>query len=306
MTKNNYSEFSKGFNSQKSLLYSALETEVQKLDIPLGEVTKSITSTATNSLYQPEYLGRKEFMNSYKEGRLKHEISLAKGNLTEVTRNIYDVQDPTRVNVLRKNVNENVSKFGLWQYVDEKRPWKDNIALEDNVSGTLVPERQVASALSSGLAEYQNLLHPKVYGEVQQKIDQYAPDIAKSVADLVPTRESTIDYLVKQTKDMTWDESIAHVEKLAVEEAMTNAHQDKKKAAEYLGNSVKTLNRKLAKFDLGETRSTQSKPDLATSDMPRLRAVIDEKQNKPDKMNPKPASRAEYFNEVAEGYDLAA
>ena len=244
-------------------LYTAARTKLRATLSPttptLDSVTDGLARDLSNQLAQTVPYGtRKEMINLYQKARLTKEITDTKGNIAEITRNLY----PSTTGDARHSVYRAAKKFDLMDYIDHKRPEVQK-PLQPTYDSA-IKSQTIESTLQSSLANYKDDLHPIRYSELSTKIAVYAPELAKDLSGYVPTKENLINDLVEKTQGMSWKESVQYIEKAVIISAMQNAGFDKKKAADYLKDPVDKLNRRIRqlgiKDDIEAAKKEQASP----------------------------------------------
>ncbi len=268
--------------SLKDRLYHAAEKEVAKIAPPLYEVQQKIARDISDAVYSSslDYGSRSEIMGSFEQAYLRQKVVDVKGNLTEVVRQAYGADDPAKVNNLRRNVYR---KLDLG-FVDSQRPWKPEPKQQLGYSSPVSADT-IESAVMSSLDNYREVLHPSVYKSVSEKISQCSTDIADTLGHYVPTKENLVKGWVASTKDMTLPDAMKRVESEIIYSALEAADFNKERAAKYLGDSLRTLNRRIKGLGLKKEIEKKKDPEpvnlqSSKDDIDRLKEIMLERESK--------------------------
>jgi|GEM_PF-4495975 len=264
-----------------------------ELQIPLKEVSQRLARELSDTAYQScadsEFPTRKQAIWYFEENFMKRELRRVKGNITQYVRDAFGADDEKELNNLRRNVYRKIERYGLGELIDNARPWRQT-PLEERVADihTISPER-VASSMIAALSEYKGTLHPDIYENLASKINEKSYLISRKISDYLPTPARKLDRLITQTEGIrSYKEAKSVFEREVVYGALEAADFDKKKAAKYLGDSLRTLNRKIEELGIGtkkkEDPKTAAKPDIKTDEKVQL-------------------SETERFNELVKEYN---
>lgn len=229
-------------------------------DVSYG-MAQSLTDTIYSAAGQQQFPSRREALDYFDRNFLNREITRVKGNITQYVRDAFDLDDPLEINKKRRNIYRKIGKHGLGEAVDAARPWKQTSQdeLEDRLyKGPSLGAEQVESTLTSTLAGYRDKLHPQLYDTLSDRIKESSAVIAQNVSNYMPTPANRLKEIFATTEGMTkYDSARTTFERHIVYDALAAAEFDKNKAAKYLGDSLRTLNRRIAELGLEEELTKQ-------------------------------------------------
>jgi len=251
------SYFNKPTGDRESLRYQ-IGLEVDKeLAPPFSEISTGFAEGLTDLVYdqcaQESFPSRGEAIEYFNRNFMEREITRVKGNISQYVRDAFGASDDKQTNNLRRNVYRKIGKYGLHDMVDGARPWKPVEKQESITSKYMMQEDVVQNTLTSVLDDYSEKLHPIHKGYLTEKIQEKSGTIAAALADYMPNQENRMSQIFEQTEGITdYKQALQVFEGAVVYEAMEAAGFDKQKAAEYLGDSLRTLNRRIADLGIDE------------------------------------------------------
>jgi hypothetical protein len=306
-----YRKEKEGFNSgswlegdrKKELTYR-IEQEIKKeIQPPLRDISYGLANSLSDTVYrissEASYPSRKASLDYFDKTFMQRELARVKGNITQYVRDAFSVNEPAQINNLRKTVYRDISKFGLFETVNNARPWKQN-KLEDRISMySPLGADKVESSLSSALSGYKGIIQPKLYDDISYRIREKAPLIAKTVSEYMPTPANRLKEIAGLTEGVrNYGEARAIFERQVIYDALNATNRDKKKAAGYLGDSLRTLNRRIAELGIGKEAKRETAPKIEIS----IEAVV--KSDKTDQHErPRVVSEIERFQQLVAEYN---
>jgi len=290
---------------KRSQLASMIEQEVaQEISPPLSDISHGFAQGLTDMLYseganQPHH-SRRESLDYFDKSFMERELKRVYGNIAQYTRDALGATDDREVNNLRRNVYRQIEQHGLGGFVDEARPWKPK-GLEDRFDqdNYLAPQK-IETALTSTLSGYKELIQPKLYDDLTARIRDKAPVLAEKISDYAPTPLNRLKDIFSTTEGMRkYDEAKSVFERQVIYDALSASGFDKKRAAEYLGDSLRTLNRRIEELGIQQEQSKASEQKEAKV------IVIEEVINKNEQQNPPQAavSEIERFQQLVREYN---
>ncbi len=262
-----FSSGSSGDPQRDDLVYKVEQQIEQVLHPGFKDVSYGMAQSLTDTLYsaageQPTP-SRREALDYFDSNFMNREMKRVKGNITQYVRDAFDLEDPLEINKKRRNIYRKIDKHGLSEAVDAARPWKQTglDELENRLyKGSSLGPEKVESTLTSTLSGYRDKLHPQLYDDLNSRIKQSSAAIAENVSDYMPTPVNRLKEIFASTDGMTkYSDARDTFERQIVYDALTAAEFDKNKAASYLGDSLRTLNRKIAELGLDEETENKSK-----------------------------------------------
>ena len=247
---------------KKQLSYRISSDIEETIRPPLRDISYRFAQGLTDAVYsasdEETFPTRREALDYFDKQFMQREITRVKGNLTQYVRDAFGVKDESKVNTLRRNVYRKIGKYGLSGIVDSARPWKPT-KLEDKVdSSSYVGAGKVETTLSKVLSGYKDVIQPTVYSDISTRIKEKAPLLAEKISAYMPNQANRLKSIMQSTEGMTrYGEAKAVFEKQIIYDALEAADGDKKKAARYLGDSLRTLNRKIAELGIEDEAKTQ-------------------------------------------------
>jgi hypothetical protein len=290
---------------KRSQLASLIEQEVaDEISPPLRDISRGFAQGLTDMLYsegasQP-HCSRKSAIDYFDKSFMQRELKRVYGNITQYTRDALGAQDSREENNLRRNVYRQVERYGLGDFVDEARPWKpkklDDL-FEDKAS---IAPHKVETALTSTLSAYKEMIQPKLYEDLSARIHEKAPVLADKISDYAPTPTNRLKEIFSATEGMRrYDDARSVFERQVIYDALSAAGFDKKKAASYLGDSLRTLNRRIEALGIEQEREKEVKVAGAKV------IVIEEVLKKDEQQAPPPAAvnEIERFQQLVREYN---
>jgi len=235
-----------------------------------------------------------EALEHFNRNFMEREISRVKGNITQYVRDAFGTDDDKKTNNLRRNVYRKIGKYGLGDFVDSKRPWKQ-ADLDDRITSKYnVQAATVESTLTNTLQNYRATIHPEQYDKLSAKINEKSPVIAESISAYMPNQDNRLNRIFDMTTGVTnYNEARQIFEKQIIYDALEAAGFDKKKTAEYLGDSTKTLDRRMTSLGINDNIKLESKEKIED-------IVV---KNKPNEMPAEAISETERFKQLVEDYN---
>ncbi|MFH1064185.1 MAG: helix-turn-helix domain-containing protein [Candidatus Woesearchaeota archaeon] len=295
------SRYSAGNRNREELAYRIEKEISSELQPPLQDMMYGMARSLTDTIYsasaEQQFPTRKESMDYFDKQFMGREIRRVKGNLTQYVRDAFGTEDDREVNNLRRNVYRKVERYGLGDIVDEARPWKNTLLDDKIANATYLKPDSVENSLASALSSYKEIIQPSLYDSMSSMIKEKAPVIAERLAGYMPTPANRLNQMLQSTEGITNYKEASHVfEKQLVYGALEAAGFDKNKAAGYLGDSLRTLNRRIeelgidAKPQKGQAREAKvvsiedsvkskdsdkaSAPENAVNEMERFQQLV--------------------------------
>jgi Bacterial regulatory protein, Fis family len=291
---------------RRSQLTALIEREVEaEIGPPLRDISQGFATGLTDMLYSDgesqAHHSRSHALQYFDKSFMKRELKRVYGNIAQYTRDALGAQDDRDVNNLRRNVYRQIERHGLWSYVDEVRPWKPN-DLDDRLDENryMIPPQKVETALASALSGYKEIIRPKVYDDLSARIRDKAPALAEKIADYAPTPLNRLKEIFSASDGIRrYDDARSVFERQVIYDALSAAGFDKKKAAGYLGDSLRTLNRRIKELGMGEQAS--AKKQESESNVIRIEEFV---QRKPEPEKPAHAvGEIERFQQLVREYN---
>jgi hypothetical protein len=294
-------------NSQsykRNHLASMIEQEVAaEISPPLRDISHGFAQGLTDMLYsegekQPHH-SRRESLDYFDKSFMQRELKRVYGNIAQYTRDALGATDGREVNNLRRNVYRQIEQHGLGGFVDEARPWKPK-GLEDRFDqDSYLQPQKVETALTSTLSGYREIIQPKVYDDLSARIRDKAPVLAEKIADYAPTPLNRLKEIFSSTDGTRrYDEARSIFERQVIYDALSASGFDKKKAAEYLGDSLRTLNRRIEELGIEQEQNKEAKVETKV-------ILIEEVIKNKEQQNAPPAavSEIERFQQLVREYN---
>ncbi|MBU2561800.1 MAG: hypothetical protein KKD17_05880 [Nanoarchaeota archaeon] len=257
------SYFSSNDNKKEELAYligKEIDAEIQP---PLRDISHGFTQGLTDLIYTSSkdepFPTRRQALDYFDQSFMQRELKRVKGNITQYTRDALGAEDESEVNNLRRNVYRQIEKYSLGSLVDAARPWKQT-PLEDTISLNYLQPERVETTLTGVLSGYKSVIQPALYDDISARIKERSPAIAEKISPYLPTQTNRLNNLFSVTEGVTnYQEARATFERQLVYEALEAAGFDKSRAARYLGDSLRTLNRRIAELGVEEQAKTEER-----------------------------------------------
>ncbi len=281
-------------------LYSVLERQIGEIINPPYKAVRSMAEGLYKTLEMQvggSYGSRVDLMHDFKKSYTMNGLERYLGEIGTFARSVSSGNPESA----RRRLNRYIDDYGLKPFLDGVRDRRrDPLGLRkydqvsgdlsgsvssspaysgsDNLSSRLVLEPSlVADTLKQSLYETPGLSSEE-YLAVSSRIERTAPSLAERVSRYVRGPEDFVLGLVEETEGMTIDEALSHAEKRIILSAVENAGFDMNLAAEYLGDSRRTLDRRIKVLRIREDiekarRSAQSsglskeRPDVSPAVM---------------------------------------
>ncbi|MBN1544329.1 hypothetical protein JW898_02600 [Candidatus Woesearchaeota archaeon] len=291
---------------KKELTYMIRKEIDAEIHPHLREISHRFAQGITDLLYtsgrEEPFPTRRQTLDYFDRSFMQRELRRVKGNITQYARDALGAVDEGEVNNLRRNVYRQIEKYGLGGLVDAARPWKQT-PLEDTINLNYVKPDKVETTLTGVLSGYKNVINPGLYDDISARIKEKAPVIAERISPYAPTPENRLKDIMGTTEGVrSYTGARQTFERQVVYDALSAAGFDKSKAAKYLGDSLRTLNRRIAELGMEE----QARKGEQTNEMPRDNVVrIDEfvqKKLEPD-MPPRAVGEIERFQQLVREYN---
>jgi len=283
-----------------------IEHEIeQTLNPTLHDLTSGLARGLTETLYdvsaEQSYPPRHAALDYFDQEFMTREIRRVKGNLTQYARDALGATNDDDANNLRRNVYRQIEKYGLNGVVDDARPWKPK-SLDERfgTEAVQIKPATVESTLASTLSSYKSIIHPELYDGIAERIHEKAPVLAERISTYAPTPLNRLKDIMSTTEGITnYSQARTTFERQLVYDALESAGFDKDKAARYLGDSVRTLNRRISELGI-ETTQTHEEETRKSQEVILEEAVkSNEKQTPP----PNAVDAIERFRQLQRQYD---
>jgi hypothetical protein len=252
-SKQDSNRYSAG-DSRKIELQQRISCEIDsEISPPLKDITYRFSEGLAETVYDiskgSKYHTRKQALDYFDRQFIAGGMKKAYGNITQYVRDSFGAKEPGEINNLRRNIYRQIERYGLGDIVDDARPWKPK-KLEDRIDDrTYLPSKAVEKTLAGKLSDYKDLIQPKIYDELSNRIREKSPLIAERISGYMPTPTNRLKEIAESTKGIqNYTEARSVFEREVVYDALKAADFDKKKAAKYLGDSLRTLNRRLSEL----------------------------------------------------------
>ncbi len=273
---------------KEELAYRVEEEIDTELSPPFRDVSHSLAQGLTQTLYSAgenhTYPTRRQALEQHFEKPfMERELRRVKGNITQYVRDAFDLDDPTEINKKRRNVYRQIEEHGLKDIVDASRPWKQSELEEKLYTGPKIEPGTVESTLTGTLAGYKDTIHPTIYQDLNDRIREKAPSIAERVSEYLPTPDKRLRHIFETTEGITiYDKAKNVFERQVVYDALDAAGWDKKKAAGYLGDSLRTLNRRIAELGIGkeDDQGNPAEEEARKDNMVQMEDFVRDRQEK--------------------------
>ena len=234
-----------------------LQPYVELLEPTNSDLADDFSRSLSEKVYeaaQEKPLDYNSAMDYFNSSFLKKGLTEAKGIVTEYARTAYDLED---VSNARCNVHKQIKKYGLQDFVDSKRPWiQKELSLEGKLNRQYLKAEDVAGTLKSVLYDHASKIHPNEYSRLDDNINELAPMLANDLNNsVVTTRYDKLEEIFKGIEETNIHKAKAQFERQFISNTLTEAGGDKKKAAQYLGVSLRTVNRKIRQLGIDEMRN---------------------------------------------------
>jgi len=228
----------------RSEIDTHLEPQIRDVAYDMAD---SLTSAIYDAAEQQGQPTRREALDYFERNFWTEGVDRTIGNISKLGR---------ESGIAPKNIYPKLKRYELMPLVNHKRP-EVQAPLENKLytggTGAGITASQVQDTLTSTLSGYREKLHPTMYAEIDSRIKERSEAIAANVADYMPTPEKRLETIFDNTRGVTdYRQAKAMFEKQIVYDALSAAGFDKKKAAKYLGDDIRTLNRKIKEFCLDE------------------------------------------------------
>lgn len=250
---------------------------------PLKDISYGFAQKLTDMMYskseEETFPTRKDALNYFDRRFMERELTRVKGNITQYVRDAHGAADDRQINNLRRNVYRQIEKHGLHDLVNAARPWKQAQHSDDLDSKTYIAAEKIESTLSNALTGYRDIIQPNVYDNISTSIKEKSGMLAEKISEYAPTPANRLKEVMQSTAGITsYKEAKAVFEKQVVYDALEAAKWDKKKAARYLGDSLRTLNRKIT--ELGIEQKVEEKGQDRDSSVVRIEDHIKQRESK--------------------------
>ena len=251
------SYFSRSDDKRKELTYRVEQEIARELQPPLKDISYGFAEGLTDMMYrcsdEETFPTRRQAIEYFDRTFMQRELKRVKGNITQYVRDAFGAEDGPQINNLRRNVYRKIGRYGLEESVDAARPWKPTM-LDDKVDEKYsLGADKVESTLSTVLSGYKSVIQPELHDRISYDIKEKAPLLAERLSEYMPTPANRIKQAIKLTEGMTkYDDARETFERQVIYNALEAAGFDKKKAAGYLGDSLRTLNRRIESLGLEE------------------------------------------------------
>ena len=295
-------DLSSSYSEREEMAYRIAQDIDREISPPFSDISSRFAEGLTDTIYNisnsAQYPTRKESIGYFDRQFLGREIKRVKGNITQYVRDAFSTDDESEINNKRRNIYRQIERFDLAGDVDNARPWKQT-ALEDKIaSSNYVPAKEVETTLTSTLSSYKEMLDTDLYDDISSRIKEKAPLIAEKISPYMPTPANRLKNIMDATEGTTnYNTAKGIFEKQIVYDALEAAGFDKKKAAEYLGDSVRTLNRRISELGVDDKRPAQDGADII-----RIEDAIKDKMPKPER-HQDGLSKIERFQQMVQQYN---
>ncbi|MFC1741625.1 helix-turn-helix domain-containing protein [Nanoarchaeota archaeon] len=311
--KDQSSPYSRAAQERNNLTYRIQNEIEQEIPVPFKEVSQGLAKNLTDTAYQLSaeqgHYNRKNSLDFFDKQFLERESEKVDGSMRDFVRNAYGVEDDKTVDNISRNWFRKKERFDLADKIDSMRiinkdPWAEPV-LEDKVYSAPQPVvEKVESALYSTLSNYKDAIHPKMYDDLSSKIKEKAPLLAEKLSEYMPTPANRLRGLMESTTGISrYNEAREMFERQVVYDALEAAKWDKEKASQYLGDSLRTLNRRISELGIErdvkdgaedgkvvriedfvrkKEKDTGGKPDGAVDEIERFRQLVQEYNAKRD------------------------
>ncbi len=290
----------KPWGADKEELVNIVEKDIeQELNPPLRDITSGLAKGLADTMYnfgaEARYPDRKESLSYFDSQFIKREMKRVKGNITQYARDALGASDPLEINNLRRNVYRQIEKHDLGGFVDNARPWKEKKE-QPQQDYLAIPIKKIEDTLYSTLSGYKEVIRPGLYEELSSRIHTKAPLLAERVSRYAPTPANRIDRILESTKGVTnYCQARSIFEKQLIYDALEASRFDKHKAAKYLGDSVRTLNRRIEELGI-DLNNRKEQPE-------RKQKMIEEIISTKEDSKAKPVGEMERFQQLVMEYN---
>jgi hypothetical protein len=269
---------------RKDLAYRVENDVKTTIQPPLKDISYGFAQKLTDMMYskseEEKFPTRKEAVEYFDKRFMERELTRVKGNITQYVRDAHGAADDRQINNLRRNVYRQIEKHGLHELVDAARPWKQAQMSDDLDSKAYIAAEKIESTLSNALSGYRDVIQPNVYNNISESIKEKSGMLAEKISEYAPTPANRLRQVMQGTAGITsYREAKAVFEKQVVYDALEAAEWDKKKAAGYLGDSLRTLNRKITELSIEQKLQEKERPD-STQDVIRIEDHVRQDQGK--------------------------
>ncbi|MBW2971532.1 hypothetical protein KY359_00720 [Candidatus Woesearchaeota archaeon] len=293
-------------DDRQQLVYRIQREIDEQIQPPLKDISYGFAQGLTDMLYttgeEQDCFSRRDALDYFDRSFMQRELKRVKGNITQYVRDALGAEDEREINNLRRNVYRQIDRYGLDRFIDAARPWKQ-APLEDKLGTDYMQPEKVETTLTSVLSGYKSIIQPTVYDDISTRIKEKSPLIAEKISPYMPTPANRLNEIMDTTKGVTnYSEARTIFERQVIYDALDAAGFDKKKAAEYLGDSLRTLNRRIAELGIEEqARKEEREKENPPDNVVRIDEFV-QKKLEPDKP-PEAVGEIERFHQLVREYN---
>jgi DNA-binding NtrC family response regulator len=263
--------------TRQDLAYRIGKDVDDAIQIPVRDITDRFKQKLTEFVYEKnleeDFPTRRQALDYFEREFFKRSIDRTKGNLAQLAR---------ESGRSRERLYPVLKKHDLMDFVDHKRPIRQRKLEERMDRAEYIHAENIESTLSDALSGYKNVIHPSLYDNIKESIKEKSPMLAQRISSYMPTQDRRLNDLMQTTEGINnYKEAKSLFEKQIVYEAFKAADGDVKKTARYLGDSEKTVRRKIKEFRI-EEKAKEEKEEIpvAKSDVERLKQLVEEYESR--------------------------
>ena len=261
-------------NTRQDLAHRIGKAVDDVIHTPLPDITDTFKQKLTELVYEKnleeEFPTRRQALDYFEREFFKRSIERTKGNLAKLAR---------ESGRSRERLYPVLKKHNLMDFVDHKRPIRQRKLEERMDRQERIQAENIESTLSDALSGYKNVIHPSLYHNIKENIKEKSPVLAKKISSYVPTQERRLSSIMEITNGVNnYKQAKSLFERQVVYEAFKAADGDIKKTARYLGDSEKTVRRKIKEFRIEKNAKEETKEvqNPVISEVERLRQLMEE------------------------------
>lgn len=249
------------------------------IQTPVRDITDRFKQRLTEFVYErnleEEFPTRRQSLDYFEKEFFKRSIERTRGNLAQLAR---------ESGRSRERLYPALKKHELMGFVDHKRPIRQRKLEEMMEKQEYIQAENIESTLSDALSGYKNVIHPLLYDNIRESIKEKSPLLAQKISSYMPTQERRLSSIMQATDGVrNYKEAKSLFERQVVYEAFKAADSDVKKTARYLGDSEKTVRRKIKEFNIDasakEDKKEEQRPNFV-SEVDRLRQLVEEYESR--------------------------
>ncbi|MBW2997384.1 hypothetical protein KY349_03535 [Candidatus Woesearchaeota archaeon] len=263
--------------TRQDLAYRIGKDVDDAIQTPVRDITDRFKQKLTEFVYEKnleeDFPTRRQALDYFEREFFKRSIDRTKGNLAQLAR---------ESGRSRERLYPVLKKHDLMDFVDHKRPIRQRKLEERMDRAEYIHAENIESTLSDALSGYKNVIHPSLYDNIRENIKEKSQMLAQKISTYMPTQDRRLNDLMQTTEGINnYKEAKSLFEKQIVYEAFKAADGDVKKTARYLGDSEKTVRRKIKEFRI-EEKAKEEKEEIpvAKSDVERLKQLVEEYESR--------------------------